>query len=92
MRTTVCEIFGIEFPISAFSHCRDVVAAVSRALFLGAVAYSPSVTRSADDSAGGLRSGEVGALIPDEHMAFVRDLLHACAFNSSNASIAVTKR
>jgi hypothetical protein len=27
------------------------------------------------DTAGGLRSGEVGALIPDEHMAFVRDLL-----------------
>jgi len=35
---------GIEFPIFAFSHCRDVVAAVSRAGgfgVLGAVAYSP---------------------------------------------------
>jgi NAD(P)H-dependent flavin oxidoreductase YrpB (nitropropane dioxygenase family) len=35
---------GIEFPVFAFSHCRDVVAAVSRAGgfgVLGAVAYSP---------------------------------------------------
>jgi NAD(P)H-dependent flavin oxidoreductase YrpB (nitropropane dioxygenase family) len=44
MRTEVCEQMGIEFPIFAFSHCRDVVAAVSRAGglgVLGAVAYSP---------------------------------------------------
>lgn len=31
MRTSLCEMFGIEFPIFAFSHCRDVVAAVSKA-------------------------------------------------------------
>ena len=31
MRTKVCEMLGVEFPILAFSHCRDVVAAVSRA-------------------------------------------------------------
>src|SRR3989442_9280165 len=44
MRTRVCEMFGIEFPIFAFSHCRDVVAAVSRAGgmgVLGALAFSP---------------------------------------------------
>src|SRR3989454_2905725 len=35
MRTRICETFGIEFPIFAFSHCRDVVAAVSRAGGLG---------------------------------------------------------
>ncbi|HVT64930.1 MAG TPA: nitronate monooxygenase family protein [Mycobacteriales bacterium] len=43
MRTPVCEKFGIEFPIFAFSHCRDVVAAVSRAGglgVLGALAYT----------------------------------------------------
>jgi NAD(P)H-dependent flavin oxidoreductase YrpB (nitropropane dioxygenase family) len=43
MRTRVCDLFGIEFPIFAFSHCRDVVAAVSRAGglgVLGALAYS----------------------------------------------------
>lgn len=45
MRTDVCDLLGIEFPIFAFSHCRDVVAAVSKAGgmgVLGAVAYSPS--------------------------------------------------
>jgi NAD(P)H-dependent flavin oxidoreductase YrpB (nitropropane dioxygenase family) len=44
MRTPVCDQLGIEFPILAFSHCRDVVAAVSRAGgmgVLGAVAFSP---------------------------------------------------
>ena len=43
MKTPVTEMFGIEFPIFAFSHCRDVVAAVSRVGglgVLGAVAHS----------------------------------------------------
>lgn len=31
MRHDICEQLGIEFPLFAFSHCRDVVAAVSRA-------------------------------------------------------------
>jgi len=30
MHTSVCDALGIEFPIFAFSHCRDVVAAVSK--------------------------------------------------------------
>jgi NAD(P)H-dependent flavin oxidoreductase YrpB (nitropropane dioxygenase family) len=44
MRTQICDTFGIEFPIFAFSHCRDVVAAVSRAGglgVLGALAFTP---------------------------------------------------
>jgi NAD(P)H-dependent flavin oxidoreductase YrpB (nitropropane dioxygenase family) len=44
VRTALCDAFGIEFPIFAFSHCRDVVAAVSRAGglgVLGALAFSP---------------------------------------------------
>ena len=43
MKTPVTEMFGIEFPILAFSHCRDVVAAVSKAGglgVLGAVGHS----------------------------------------------------
>ena len=42
MRTRICDQFGIEFPIFAFSHCRDVVAAVSKAGgfgVLGALAF-----------------------------------------------------
>ena len=44
MKTDVTEMFGIEFPIFAFSHCRDVVAAVTKAGgvgILGAVGHSP---------------------------------------------------
>jgi NAD(P)H-dependent flavin oxidoreductase YrpB (nitropropane dioxygenase family) len=31
MKSPMCERFGIEFPLFAFSHCRDVVAEVSKA-------------------------------------------------------------
>jgi NAD(P)H-dependent flavin oxidoreductase YrpB (nitropropane dioxygenase family) len=44
MRTPLCDRFGIEFPIFAFSHCRDVVAAVTNAGgfgVLGALAFEP---------------------------------------------------
>lgn len=44
MRTAVTDLLDIEFPILAFSHCRDVVAAVTRAGglgVLGAVAHTP---------------------------------------------------
>lgn len=44
MRTAVTEMLGVEFPILAFSHCRDVVAEVSRAGgfgVLGATAHTP---------------------------------------------------
>jgi len=44
MKTAVTDMFGIEFPILAFSHCRDVIAAVCKAGgmgVLGAVAHTP---------------------------------------------------
>jgi len=44
MQNRVCEMLGVEFPILAFSHCRDVVAAVTNAGgfgVLGAVAHTP---------------------------------------------------
>lgn len=44
MRTPVCELVGCELPVFAFSHCRDVVAAVTRAGgygVLGASTVSP---------------------------------------------------
>jgi NAD(P)H-dependent flavin oxidoreductase YrpB (nitropropane dioxygenase family) len=43
MRTPMCDQLEIEYPIFAFTHCRDVVAAVSKAGgfgVLGAVAFS----------------------------------------------------
>ncbi len=43
MKTAITELFGIDVPIVAFTHCRDVVAAVSKAGglgVLGAVGHS----------------------------------------------------
>jgi NAD(P)H-dependent flavin oxidoreductase YrpB (nitropropane dioxygenase family) len=43
MKTAITDMFGIDVPILAFTHCRDVVAAVSKAGgmgVLGAVAHS----------------------------------------------------
>ena len=43
MRNEITELFGIDIPLFAFSHCRDVVAAVTKAGgmgVLGAVAHS----------------------------------------------------
>ena len=44
MTSRICEQLGIDFPLFAFSHCRDVVAAVTNAGgfgVLGATAYTP---------------------------------------------------
>lgn len=44
MRSRLCERFGIDFPLFAFSHCRDVVAAVTNAGgfgVLGATWHTP---------------------------------------------------
>ena len=44
MKTDICKKLGIEYPIFAFTHCGDVVVAVSKAGgigVLGAVGYSP---------------------------------------------------
>ena len=44
MKTAICEMLGVDFPLVAFSHCRDVIAAVTRAGgfgVLGATAFTP---------------------------------------------------
>ncbi len=44
MKTPICSMLGIDFPLVAFSHCRDVIAAVSKAGgfgVLGATAFTP---------------------------------------------------
>ncbi|MCX6000620.1 MAG: nitronate monooxygenase [Chloroflexi bacterium] len=44
LHTKLCDMLGIEYPIMAFNHCRDVVAAVSNAGgcgVLGAIALTP---------------------------------------------------
>src|SRR5208337_4864405 len=102
MRTRVAELLGVEFPICAFSHCRDVVAAVSNAGgfgILGAVAHSPERLQNeltwieeqtggkpygvdlllphkyVGAEQGGIDAGQVFQLLPEEHRAFLDDLL-----------------
>ena len=44
VKSPVCEMFGIDFPLVAFTHCRDVVVEVSKAGglgVLGAAGYGP---------------------------------------------------
>jgi NAD(P)H-dependent flavin oxidoreductase YrpB (nitropropane dioxygenase family) len=48
MHTPICDQLGIEYPIFAFTHCRDVVVAVSKAGglgVLGAVGFTPAQLR-----------------------------------------------
>ncbi len=95
-------MLGVEFPICAFSHCRDVVAAVTNAGgfgVLGAVAHSPERLRNemawieeqtggkpygvdlllppkyVGAEQGGIDAQQVRSLLPEEHRAFLDDLL-----------------
>src|SRR5258708_7445147 len=71
MKSPICDMLGIEFPLLAFSHCRDVVAAVSRAGgfgVLGATAHSPESVEQElkwiDDHVDGKPYG-IDVLIPE---------------------------
>ncbi|MFC3229914.1 NAD(P)H-dependent flavin oxidoreductase [Marinibaculum pumilum] len=71
MRSPICAMLGIEFPLLAFSHCRDVVAAVSRAGGMGvfgAVRHTPEELREElawiDAHAGGRPYG-VDLIVPN---------------------------
>jgi NAD(P)H-dependent flavin oxidoreductase YrpB (nitropropane dioxygenase family) len=102
MRTPATELVGIDVPIFGFSHCRDVVAAVTNAGgcgVLGAVAHSPEQLdidltwieqevggkpygvdllvpeKFAGAEEGGLDRTELRKLLPDEHRAWLDDLL-----------------
>src|SRR5215207_7212004 len=68
--SALCERFGIDFPLFAFSHCRDVVAAVTNAGgfgVLGATAYTPETLDQElawiDDHVGGKSYG-VDLIVP----------------------------
>lgn len=73
MRTQICDDLGIEFPIFAFTHCRDVVAAVTKAGgfgVLGAVGFSAEQLETElawiDDHVGDRPYG-VDIVIPQEY-------------------------
>ena len=48
MRSKICELLGIEFPLFAFSHCRDVVAEVSKAGGFGVLGGAGHTPESLD--------------------------------------------
>ena len=73
MNTPVCEMLGIEFPLLAFSHCRDVVASVTNAGafgVLGAMRYDADeleiVLRWIDEQVGGKPYG-VDVIVPQTY-------------------------
>ncbi|MGI9123796.1 MAG: nitronate monooxygenase, partial [Mycobacterium sp.] len=103
MKTEICDQYGIDFPLFAFSHCRDVVAAVTNAGgmgVLGGVAFRPDQLEQElswiDDHVNGkpygvdiivpakfegkgenLTRDQLAQRIPDEHRAFINELLAA---------------
>jgi hypothetical protein len=104
VKTAITEMFGIDVPIVAFTHCRDVVAAVCKAGgmgVLGAVAHTDEQleidlawieaevgnrpygvdmivpAKYAGSDQGGVSMGDIRALIPAEHIAFVDELVMA---------------
>jgi NAD(P)H-dependent flavin oxidoreductase YrpB (nitropropane dioxygenase family) len=80
MKTPVCELLGIEFPLLAFSHCRDVVAAVTDAGafgVLGAMRYDADelevALRWIDEHVGGKPYG-VDVIVPQAYEGKGEDL------------------
>jgi len=102
VRTAATDLLGIDIPIFGFSHCRDVVAALTNAGgcgVLGAVAHSPEQLdidlawiekevggkpfgvdllvpeKFAGSEEGGLDREALRSLLPDEHRAWVDEML-----------------
>ena len=85
MNSRLCDELGIEFPLFAFSHCRDVIAAVTNAGgfgVLGAAGHSPATLdielNWIDEQVGGKSYG-VDLLVPTsmdskEHALSAREL------------------
>ena len=80
MHTSLCAELGIEFPIFAFTHCRDVVVAVSKAGgygVLGAVGYTPEeleIELNWIDERIGDRPYGVDIVIPNKYEGMDSDL------------------
>jgi NAD(P)H-dependent flavin oxidoreductase YrpB (nitropropane dioxygenase family) len=95
MKSPICETLGIDFPLFAFSHCRDVVAAVSRAGgfgVLGATGHSPDSVRRElrwiDDHVAGKPYG-LDVLVP-ENMATAGET--GVTYNSLQARVPAAHR
>jgi len=80
MRTELCDELGIEFPIFAFTHCRDVVVAVAKAGgfgVLGAVGFTPEqleIELNWIDQNIGDRPYGVDIVVPSKYEGMTSDL------------------
>ena len=90
MRTKLTEMVGCEYPIVAFSHCRDVIAAVTNAGgfgMFGASGYDPDELdvelKWIDDHTGGRGYG-IDVLIPLKFAA--GDGRRACPRSTGSSS------
>ena len=45
MKSVICDMLGIEFPLVAFTHCRDVVVEVSKAGGFGVLGLAIPLNR-----------------------------------------------
>lgn len=71
MYTQICKDLGIEVPIFAFSHCRDVVVEVSKAGGLGVLGAG----KGEDDLTEEELEKKLWAMVPQGHLEFADKLL-----------------
>jgi len=79
VRTPLCDALGIEFPIFAFTHCRDVVAVAKAGGFgvLGAVGFTPEqleIELAWIDEHIGERPYGVDVVVPSKYEGMTSDL------------------
>ena len=79
MRSPVCDMLGIEFPLVAFSHCRDVVVEVSKAGGMGVLGAAPMHAEELkvnldwiDDHIGGKPYG-VNLIVPNKYVGKISE-------------------
>ena len=110
MQSPVCAMLAIEFPLLAFSHCRDVVVAVSKAGGMGVFGAASLPPERLEEElawidahiggkpygvdlivpnsfAGKGESRSALPPIPDEHKAFVADLLGKHGVDDGNLAL-----
>lgn len=110
MQSPICAMLAIEFPLLAFSHCRDVVVAVSKAGGMGVFGAASLPPERLEEElawidahiggkpygvdlivpnsfAGKGESRSALPPIPDEHKAFVADLLGKHGVDEGNLAL-----
>lgn len=79
MKSKICDMLGIDFPLIAFSHCRDVVVEVSKAGGMGVLGAAPLHAKDLamtldwiDDNINGKPYG-VNIIVPNKYVGKITD-------------------